>query len=228
MQITGNSSYYSMPQRPLTDVSSSSENSDEAKRSGATASAPAEQDEKTTDKTTAIREDKKADGTALSTDEQRELDELKARDTEVRQHEQAHLSAAGDLAISGANFTFSTGPDSQKYAVGGEVNIDTSEADDPQSTITKMQRVRQAALAPAQPSSQDLQVAAEATATAASAQAELRQSVDGSSEEKENTGTADTASTASQSDAHKQAAGAYSAMSALADSEFTQTLQFAV
>jgi hypothetical protein len=226
MQITGNSSYYSMTQRPLTETSSSRENTDETKVAGATASAPAGQDEKTTDKTISISEDTKADGTALSSDEQRELDALKARDTEVRTHEQAHLSAAGDLAVSGANFTFTTGPDSQKYAVGGEVSIDTSEAEDPQSTITKMQRVRQAALAPAQPSAQDIKVAAEATATAASAQAELRES-DGSSEEKEDTVETDTSTSAAQSDAHRQAADAYSAMSELA-SEPVQALQFAV
>ena len=226
MQITGNSSYYSMAQRPLTDISSSRENNEEAKVAAATASAPAEQQEKTRNKTTDSSVDTKADGTALSSDEQRELDELKARDTEVRKHEQAHLSAAGDLAVSGANFTFTTGPDSQKYAVGGEVNIDTSEADDPQSTITKMQRVRQAALAPAQPSAQDIKVAAEATATAASAQAELRES-DDSSEGKEDTVEIDTSNTAAQSDAHKQAADAYSAMSELA-SEPVQALQFAV
>jgi hypothetical protein len=48
--------------------------------------------------------------------------------------------------------------------VGGEVGIDTSRVpDDPEATIRKAQVVRRAALAPAEPSPRDRQVAAEAT-----------------------------------------------------------------
>jgi len=43
--------------------------------------------------------------------EQAEIRKLKARDQEVRQHEQAHLSAAGGLAVSAASFTYQKGPD---------------------------------------------------------------------------------------------------------------------
>jgi len=67
-----------------------------------------------------------------------QIAELKARDQEVRAHEQAHLSAAGGIAVSGARFTFVTGPDGQRYATGGEVNIDVSEvAGDPEATLRK-------------------------------------------------------------------------------------------
>jgi hypothetical protein len=69
----------------------------------------------------------KAGAAAVLTEEQRlEIQKLKDRDREVRNHEQAHLSAAGGFAISGASFTFAVGPDGQRYAVGGEVSIDTS------------------------------------------------------------------------------------------------------
>ena len=99
----------------------------------------------------------------LSDQERQEVDKLKNRDAEVRSHEQAHKAAGGDLAGS-ISFKFKRGPDGQQYAVGGEVPIDVSPVDgDPQATITKIQRVRRAALAPANPSSQDRSVAAEAS-----------------------------------------------------------------
>ena len=44
------------------------------------------------------------DSFELSTQEQRQLDTLKVRDREVKTHEQAHLSAAGGLAL-GLPFT---------------------------------------------------------------------------------------------------------------------------
>jgi len=114
----------------------------------------------------------------LSPDEQRILEQLKARDREVRAHEQAHLSAAGNLATSGASFTYQQGPDGQRYAIGGEVGIDSARVPgDPQATIERAQRIQRAALAPASPSAQDRSVAARAAATEQKAQAELAQQV---------------------------------------------------
>lgn len=105
--------------------------------------------------------------------EQAAVAELKQRDAEVRIHEQAHASVGGQLAGSPA-YTFQTGPDGQKYAIGGEVQIDVSVVpNDPQATIDKMQQVKAAALAPAQPSGADRQIAAEAIRNISEAQAEL-------------------------------------------------------
>jgi hypothetical protein len=60
------------------------------------------------------------------------------------------------------------------YAVGGEVSIRVGTvANDPQATLEKAEQVRRAALAPADPSSQDRQVAARASQIAAEARAEL-------------------------------------------------------
>ena len=88
----------------------------------------------------------------LSKEEQQEVAKLKQRDAEVRAHEQAHIAAGGHYVRGGANYEYQTGPDGKRYAVGGEVSIDTSPVpDDPQATITKMQTVRRAALAPAKP-----------------------------------------------------------------------------
>jgi len=104
----------------------------------------------------------------------REVQSLKDRDREVRAHEQAHLSAAGGLALSGAHFQYTTGPDGQRYAVGGDVSIDISEVpEDPQATLRKAETIRRAALAPAEPSTQDYRVAARAAAMANKARVEL-------------------------------------------------------
>lgn len=110
----------------------------------------------------------------LSDGEKRELDKLKARDREVRAHEAAHKAAAGSLARGGASFEFETGPDGRRYAVGGEVSIDTAPVPgDPQATLRKAQVIRQAANAPAQPSGQDRRVAAKATQMEAEARQTL-------------------------------------------------------
>jgi len=87
------------------------------------------------------------------------VSQLKARDTEVRAHEMAHLSAAGSYARGGMSFTYQTGPDGHRYAIGGEVGIDTSSIPgDPEATLQKAMVIQRAALAPAEPSAQDQKV----------------------------------------------------------------------
>ncbi|MCK9397929.1 MAG: hypothetical protein M0Q44_20355 [Methylobacter sp.] len=112
----------------------------------------------------------------LSESDIKVVNELKQRDTEVRAHEAAHMAAAGGIATGGPSFEYQQGPDGTSYAIGGEVNIDTSAIPgDPAATLRKADTIRRAALAPAQPSGPDMQVAAAATAMAAQAQVELLQ-----------------------------------------------------
>ena len=102
-----------------------------------------------------------------------QIKELKARDTEVRIHEQAHAAVGGQYAGS-PSYEYQRGPDGTNYAVGGEVQIDVAEIKgDPKATIEKMQTVRAAALAPQEPSSADRSIAADATQKLMAAQAEL-------------------------------------------------------
>lgn len=109
----------------------------------------------------------------LNTEEQEQVDKLEQRDQEVRRHEQAHKAAAGSHAAGGPSFEYQTGPDGRRYAVGGEVPIDSSPVQgNPAATIAKMQQIRRAALAPASPSGQDRQVAAQASQAEAKARAE--------------------------------------------------------
>lgn len=99
--------------------------------------------------------------------------ELKQRDQEVRAHELAHARTGG--AVTGApSYTFKAGPDGKKYAVAGEVSVDLSGVPgNPQATIAKMQKVHAAALAPANPSAQDIKVASSATQKILAAQSEI-------------------------------------------------------
>ena len=114
------------------------------------------------------------DGDGLSEAEEKQVEKLRQRDQEVRAHEQAHARVGGPYA-SAPSYTFQQGPDGKRYAVGGEVQIDTSTERTPEATIRKMQIVIRAALAPAEPSSQDLRVAQQARAQLSAAQAEARQ-----------------------------------------------------
>ena len=102
------------------------------------------------------------------------LQALKQTDTKVRRHEMAHIAAGGRYITSGANFTYQQGPDGKNYVIGGEVSIDTSPVSgDPQATIQKMRQVKNAALAPANPSSQDMKVASKASQAASKALSDL-------------------------------------------------------
>ena len=129
--------------------------------------------------------DKKSSGEYLTNEEQKKLDQLKARDKEVRIHEQQHQRVGGQYA-SAPSYSTEKGPDGKDYAVGGEVQISTSEESEPEQTITKMQQVRRAALAPAEPSSQDYSVARKAQQKEMEARAELNSSKAEKADEDEN------------------------------------------
>lgn len=105
--------------------------------------------------------------------QQQQIAALASRDREVRSHEQAHTAVGGSYA-GAPTYSFKRGPDGQAYAVGGEVSIDVSPIpNDPAATLRKMEVVQRAALAPAEPSAQDLRVAAQAQVLAAQARSEL-------------------------------------------------------
>lgn len=105
--------------------------------------------------------------------EQKIVDQLSARDCEVRAHEQAHAAIGGQYAGS-PTYTYQRGPDGVSYAVGGEVSIDTSPIpNNPEATLRKAEQIARAASAPAEPSGQDRAVAAQAAKMAQQARVEL-------------------------------------------------------
>lgn len=109
----------------------------------------------------------------LNEEQKQQVNQLKKRDAEVKAHEQAHMAAGGGIVQGGASYQYTRGPDGKQYAVGGEVKIDLSSGKTPEATIRKMQQVRRAALAPAQPSGADRSVAAQASQIEAQARMEL-------------------------------------------------------
>jgi hypothetical protein len=118
---------------------------------------------------------KPSTGQELSVEEAKELQALKQRDREVRAHEQAHAAAGGQHVRGGPAYSYQRGTDGRQYAIGGEVQIDTSPiAGDPAATLQKMQQVQSAAMAPSEPSTQDRRVASRAAAAAAKARSEMQ------------------------------------------------------
>ncbi len=157
------------------------------------------------------RNDAKAQPNELSTDEQRQVDDLKKRDAEVKAHERAHIAAGGPYVSGGANYEYERGPDNQNYAVGGEVSIDVSAENTPEATIRKMQIVKRAALAPKDPSGQDRSVAAQATQTEARARIELQKERSAETDEKDEkvSGQEYITATATDNQLGRQASAAY-------------------
>ena len=84
------------------------------------------------------------------------------------------MSAGGQYIRGGATYQYKSGPDRRQYAVGGEVSIDSSPVpNSPEATIQKMEVVQRAAMAPADPSSQDYSVAAAAQTAELQARQEM-------------------------------------------------------
>lgn len=117
-----------------------------------------------------------ANGDGLTPEERRLVEKLASTDRAVRSHEQAHMAVGGAYVTGGASYSYVTGPDGRRYAVGGEVSIDASPvANDPEATIRKARTLQAAANAPVDPSSQDRQVAAMAAQMEQAARQELIQ-----------------------------------------------------
>lgn len=116
----------------------------------------------------------------LSVEEVAQVAKLAVRDREVRLHEAQHQAVAGALAVGGPQFTYQTGPDGKLYAVGGELKLSVASGQTPEETISRAAQMRAAATAPADPSGQDLAVAAQAAAMETQArQAQIKDSQTG-------------------------------------------------
>lgn len=153
------------------------------------------QDNNAQSEQTSNTDPKKPNGEAFTEAELAKIEDLKARDEEVRVHENAHKTAGGQFAGS-PSYSYTTGPDGKRYITDGEVSIDLGEESDPQATIDKMQQVKRAALAPAQPSGQDRNVYNQANQIEAQARQDLNEQ---KREEAQNTAQSSASSSASES-----------------------------
>lgn len=106
-----------------------------------------------------------------------EISKLKARDTQLRQHEQAHHAASAGVDVSSASFTYQRGPNGVNYAVSGDVRIDTTAPRDPEARLAQAAMIGDVALAPADPTPTDRAVAAKAQQMTQQARAEIAQQI---------------------------------------------------
>lgn len=125
----------------------------------------------------------------LTPQEQQQLAELKQTDAQVKAHEHAHKSTAAGLTTSGPNYEYETGPDGKKYAVAGDVNVSYQKSSDPEVNLKNAQQLKAAALAPADPSSQDRKVAMQADREIAQARQEIMEEQNQTEEEEETSAT---------------------------------------
>ena len=109
------------------------------------------------------------DGKELSESDEELLRKLEARDAKVRNHEAAHVMAAGGQVQGLPSYTYQTGPDGQRYAIGGSVNISMMATGDEDATMRRANKAYRAAMATGEPSARDMQAARRATELAAEA-----------------------------------------------------------
>jgi hypothetical protein len=157
----------------------------------------------------------------LSEQQEKELIALQARDAEVKAHERAHKAVGGQYAGS-ISYDYQQGPNGKRYAVGGEVSIDVSPVSgDPEKTIEKMNVIKAAALAPADPSSQDRRVAAQAAQIITAARAELN-----APKENEDKTVEDNDASSSNLRINQRSLSSYNSVSELKSEEQNVTRQF--
>ncbi|MBQ3654968.1 MAG: hypothetical protein II954_11230 [Synergistaceae bacterium] len=114
--------------------------------------------------------------------EQAQIRELEQTQREVIAHEAAHQAAAGEFG-GGVSYTYTEGPDGKRYITGGEVPIRMKTGSTPEETIRNMEQVQRAAHSPADPSGQDMRVAAKAAAIESRARAQAARKEDSDSAE---------------------------------------------
>ncbi len=83
---------------------------------------------------------------------------LKRIQQRVISHEMAHKAVGGKYAGT-VHYSYTKGPDGKMYVTAGEVSLDLSEEASPKETAKKMEIIQAAALAPSDPSPQDIRVA---------------------------------------------------------------------
>ncbi|CAK7050907.1 MAG: hypothetical protein DELT_01039 [Desulfovibrio sp.] len=110
--------------------------------------------------------EKGPDGEELSENDEELLERLKARDAKVRNHEAAHVMASGGQA-SMPTYTYQTGPDGKRYAIGGSVDISILSTGDAESDARRAKNAYRAAMAVGEPSTQDMQTASKAQSMSA-------------------------------------------------------------
>ncbi len=88
---------------------------------------------------------------------QKIIEQLKKRDSDVRNHEMAHGANPELITIGPTQFDYTIGPDGKAYATGGKVILSTGRAKTDEEALVKAEALKKASMAPGEPSSQDFQ-----------------------------------------------------------------------
>ena len=108
-----------------------------------------------------------AESKRLTDEERRLLQELKLRDTAVREEEEAHARMLGKHA-GPTRYEYQIGPDGRVYVINGSVEVDPKfNLSNPDEIRKVLQTIRRAAVSVSNPSQADLNVAANAASKAA-------------------------------------------------------------
>ena len=167
MQITSNSLYNSGSYQIKINEREVLVYEEDKETKKSLASAPKTQQE---DKQEAQKKSQATD--ELTPDEFRLVQDLQARDSEVKAHEAAHQAAGGGMT-GAASYTYQQGPDGKMYAIGGEVSITMKSGSTPEETIANARQIAAAAMAAGSPSPQDFAVASSARVMEMRAQQQL-------------------------------------------------------
>jgi len=120
---------------------------------------------------------RRTDGKSLNHEDAALLQKLKARDAKVRNHEAAHIMAAGGQVHGLPTYTYQTGPDGKRYAIGGSVNISMLRTGDAAYDARQAQNAYRAAMATGEPSTRDMQAAMKARSHALEAEGDQVESM---------------------------------------------------
>ncbi|MBN8196262.1 hypothetical protein JF547_07245 [Thalassospira povalilytica] len=96
-----------------------------------------------------------SNSTDLDPAEKAVVSQLQARDSAVRQEEEAHAAAAGPYG-SAPQYTYQIGPDGNAYAIGGHVDVSVSMSGSKADRDRALATLQNAALAPNAPSGADM------------------------------------------------------------------------
>lgn len=114
------------------------------------------------------------------TDYKRVLEKFKDKDSQIKAHEQSHAASAD--TVGGINYIYQQGPDGKMYAVGGSVRLDVSMPDDPKAAQAKLDKIKDAALSPNDPSGADLAIANQAQLNKMLIELKSEENIDGNNQ----------------------------------------------
>ncbi len=115
--------------------------------------------------------------------EEEKVRDLEERDRQVRQREEAHARAAGNLAKGGPRYTYEIGPDGKRYAVEGHTEIQVKSGNTPEERLRNARRAQQAARAGGGMTPQSARVANEAKREAEKAREEIEEERSGDTQD---------------------------------------------